>query len=416
MAQERLQLKINRKHLMALRNCLFVGLRKLNLGLILFTVTIPVFSSNQTSPLVSNEKSASDSIQPHTETLTSAEIASTKILSEETPQHTDEKNEEPKENQESNELDDNSETSRENIGDPFKDESNIEQNNLSIERSKIAIHKGAVNFANWIDGFFGEADQEKSAKYDQLRMVNNFVYLQDQGITYRPRIKAKVNLPKLSKRTSLLFSNKNEGVQQDIEDDKETDNILETGDDEKVSAAINYEGGSYAESKFDFRVGVDSSFEVFSFIRHTLPLIERPSLELKNTNYFFWEDQKGTGISSYIELNSELDPNHLFRWKYGILRSEKSQGNEWRNRLSLVSRLSEDQWVAFELGANGNTDQSFDVENHWLSVRIRNKTSVDWLYAEIEPEFRYSREIDYLERELIFSLTFRLEIQFEEDS
>ena len=369
-----------------------------------------IVSVNLSLPFVGN--AASSQTQPDSDNLTTIKITDSQTADE--PLQPDDKNSK-KEKQQQNDKDAKNKTN-EAIDDPILNDAMQENNNLSLLESKQAIHKGAVNFANWVDGLFGNTEQKESAKYDQLRMINNFVYIDGQGMVYRPRVKAKVNLPRFSNRTSLLFSNKNEGVQEDIEDEKETDTILETEDEEKVSAAINYEGGTYDNSKFDFRVGLDSSFEAFTFIRHTLPIIETEDLELKNTNYVFWEDDKGNGVSSYLELNSEIDPNHLFRWKYGILRSEKSQGNEWRNRLGLVSRLSDDKWVSVELGANGNTERKVDVDNYWLSVRIRSQTSVDWLFAEIEPEFRYSREFDYVERELIFSLTFRLEIQFEEDS
>lgn len=369
-----------------------------------------IVSVNLSLPFAGN--AASSQTQPDSDNLTTIKITDSQTADE--PLQPDDKNSK-KEKQQQNDKDAKNKTN-EAIDDPILNDAMQENNNLSLLESKQAIHKGAVNFANWVDGLFGNTEQKESAKYDQLRMINNFVYIDGQGMVYRPRVKAKVNLPRFSNRTSLLFSNKNEGVQEDIEDEKETDTILETEDEEKVSAAINYEGGTYDNSKFDFRVGLDSSFEAFTFIRHTLPIIETEDLELKNTNYVFWEDDKGNGVSSYLELNSEIDPNHLFRWKYGILRSEKSQGNEWRNRLGLVSRLSDDKWVSVELGANGNTERKVDVDNYWLSVRIRSQTSVDWLFAEIEPEFRYSREFDYVERELIFSLTFRLEIQFEEDS
>jgi hypothetical protein len=369
-----------------------------------------IVSVNLSLPFAGN--AASSQTQPDSDNLTTIKITESQTADE--LLQPDDKNSK-KEKQQQNDKDAKNKTNNA-IDDPILNDAMQENNNLSLLESKQDIHKGAINFANWVDVLFGNTEQNESAKYDQLRMINNFVYIDGQGMVYRPRVKAKVNLPRFSNRTSLLFSNKNEGVQEDIEDEKETDTILETEDEEKVSAAINYEGGTYDNSKFDFRIGLDSSFEAFTFIRHTLPIIETEDLELKNTNYVFWEDDKGNGVSSYLELNSEIDPNHLFRWKYGILRSEKSQGNEWRNRLGLVSRLSDDKWVSVELGANGNTERKVDVDNYWLSVRIRSQTSVDWLFAEIEPEFRYSREFDYVERELIFSLTFRLEIQFEEDS
>lgn len=283
-----------------------------------------------------------------------------------------------------------------------------------IEESKDAIYQGAVDFAKWVDNFFGERQELEDAGYDYLRLVNRVIILEEETIKYRPRIKAKVHLPQFNKKTSLLFSNDraSSGEKSEFEENQRD----RLNDDENLSAAINYETDIYAQSKFDFRLGIDSHLDTFAFIKHTMPLYESDDLEIRNFNYFFWEEDQGFGLKVQLELNKVLDESNLFRWKYSTLRAEKSDGTEWYNRFSLISRMSEEKWIAYELGINGDTLQSYAVENYRFSVRFRNRTTVEWLYFEVEPEVRFIRTPESTDRELIAGVIFRLEVQFEKSN
>lgn len=282
-----------------------------------------------------------------------------------------------------------------------------------VEKSKDAIYQGAVDFAKWVDKFFGEQQELEDAGYDYLRMVNRLIILEGEAIKYRPRIKAKVHLPQFNNKTSLLFSNDRAASIDGSEFEENEKHLL--ADDENLSAAVNYESDTYAQSKFDFRLGIDSSLDTFAFIKHSMPLYESDKLEIRNFNYLFWEEEQGFGVKVQLELNKVLDEQNLFRWKYSTLRAEKSEGTEWYNLFSLVSQISEEKWIAYELGVNGDTEQSYHVENYRFSVRFRNQTSVDWLYFEVEPEVRYFRSPESPDRELVAGLIFRLEIQFEKN-
>ncbi len=289
----------------------------------------------------------------------------------------------------------------------------VKQPTNVIENSKDVIYQGAVDFAKWVDKFFGERQELEDASYDYLRLVNRVIILDGEKIKYRPRIKAKVHLPQFNNKTSLLFSNDRASSGDESKFEENQRNSL--NDNESLSAAINYETDVYDRSKFDFRVGIDSHIDTFAFIKHSMPLYESEDLEVRNFNYLFWEEDQGFGVKVQLEFNKVLDESNLFRWKYSTLRAEKSEGTEWYNRFSLVSRISEENWIAYELGINGDTEQSYKVENYRFSIRFRNRTNVDWLYFEVEPEVRLIRTPESLERELIAGVTFRLEIQFEKN-
>lgn len=293
----------------------------------------------------------------------------------------------------------------------------IEQPEETVEQtekdSRKIIYQNAVNFANWIDRFFGEKEELESAGYDYLRLINNLTFLEGEDPKYRPRIKAKLHLPQLSESTSLLFSTNRPDSNEDLDSNQNENDTLTDEQDDNVSAALNYATEAYANSKFDFRVGIDSSLETFAFIKQSVPLLEKENLEVRSFNYLFWEDEHGFGLATQLEVNHTIDDNNLFRWRYAIRRAEKSFGNEWQNKFSLVNQLSAENWIAYELRVKGDTEHQYDVESYRLSFRYRKKTSTDWLFFEFEPEVRYDRTPESLDRELIAGVTFRLEVQFE---
>jgi hypothetical protein len=283
---------------------------------------------------------------------------------------------------------------------------------VSIQR-KQKVYQSAVDFARWVDKFFGEEEALESASYDYLRMVNQVGWREDEGVNYRPRVRAKVRLPKIDKKFSLLFSDDSEQDQNTTEGDV-NQSLFDTNKQHKTSAALNYESDRYQNSKFDTRVGINSSFDSYALIKHSYQISQTAEHLFRNYNYLFWREGLGYGINPKIEFDKVLSENLLFRWKYSIMRAEKSLGNEWHNSLSILNRYSEESWLSYDFSINGKTDYDYDVETYRLAIRYRHQFDIKWLYFEIEPELLWHRKPEYTDRQLIPGLILRLEIQFED--
>jgi|GEM_PF-4628002 len=282
-----------------------------------------------------------------------------------------------------------------------------------VENKKM-IYESAIDFADWIDRFFGEEEELESASYDFLRLVNVLGWREGEGGNFRPRIKAKVNLPKIDKKFSLMFANSNETTSNEFEVDQNADVFQKNKDEKKASAAINYESNVYNNSKFDTRVGIDSSFDSFVLFKHSYQIYKSDTLLFRNFNYLFWKEKELFGFNPRLELDKVLSKTRLFRWKYSILRSEKSEGNEWKNTFSLVKRYSDERWLSYDLDIIGASEHQADVETYRFALRYRWQLDTKWLYFEIEPEFLWQRTPEDSERKLIPGILLRLEIQFEE--
>jgi len=283
----------------------------------------------------------------------------------------------------------------------------------SIKR-KQKVYNTAIDFAQWIDKYFGEAEELESASYDFLRLVNVIGWREGEGVAFRPRIKAKVNLPKIDKKFSLMFADSNEITSNQFNSEQNDDIFLNNKDVYKTSAALNYESDTYNNSKFDTRVGIDSSFDSFVLLKHTYQIYKSETLSLRNFNYLFWKEKERFGVNPRIELDKVINEDNLFRWKYSILRSEKSEGNEWRNTFSFVNRFSKESWLSYDFDIFGASEDEYDIETYRLALRYRRQLDIKWLYFEIEPEVLWQRKPEYSERKFVPGLILRLEVQFEE--
>ncbi len=285
-------------------------------------------------------------------------------------------------------------------------------NAQSEQGENSMVYRNAVEFANWVDNFFGDKKGLESASYDYLRLINRLVIREGESPEFRPRVKAKVILPQMSNTTSLLFSNDRSSDNKDFAAQELEQNDTNE-DNNKLSASINFQTKSSMKSKIDYRLGLDSSLDIFAFARHTKPWVDTETLDIENANYLFWEEENGFGVATEFELNKVLNEQNLFRWKYSLLRAEKSRGNEWKNRFTLVDHVADTTWITYDLSIKGKTEYDFDVEQYRIAVRYRNKTPINWLYYEIEPEIRFMRNERYLEREMVPGIAIRLEVQFE---
>jgi len=306
-------------------------------------------------------------------------------------------------NTKANEQNENTETTE-------PEQAQIGTNEKTADTRKV-VYQSAVEFANWFDSFFGQSEELEDADFDYLRFRNDFIFREGESPRYRPKIKAKVRLPQLSNRVSLIVSN-------EPKDDKTYEgdgSNLETTSDRinDTSAAINYESDVYSLSKFDFRVGLGSGLKPFSFARHTLQAYKSETLTIKNYNYLIWKEEDGLGLSTKWKLSKVISPKRLFRWGYFFLRAEKTRGNEWSTGVAIVDQLADEKWIAYQLGANGESELDWDVTEYRLSLRYRMKTEIDWLFFEIEPAYSYVKTIEQPEGGFVPSIKFRFEIKLE---
>lgn len=275
------------------------------------------------------------------------------------------------------------------------------------------VYDTALSIANWVDESFGNSEALESASYNYLRMINQVSWREGEYSKYKPRVKAKVHLPKINRKYSLIFADEDSLIDSESHFSDNQASQQSVKNEREGAAALNIESGVHERYKFDTRIGLDSHVKIFAMLKHSFDVHESQNLSIRNYNYLFWRDRKGYGANFKFEVDRIIHETLFFRWGYSVLRAEKSKGNEWGNSFSLIHLHGGESLISYDVNMYGASEDPYDVEVYRLAVKYRRQLAVDWLFLEIEPEILWRRTLESDDREAVPGMIFRLEIKFE---
>lgn len=275
-----------------------------------------------------------------------------------------------------------------------------------VDTSHAVITNQAQALTEWMDAFFGDPDYDLEQAESLLRLEFANEWDEEDGNDFDVRVRGKVQLPRISRRASLVFSD-HESDDLTAEERKDEDRVglqyqVRTGNRSRLDATIGWASGS-------LRPGVRYRNEGPINDETTYRYIQR--LQYEDGENFFTTGQ--------VDLNHILDESNILRWSNRAKWGEHTDGVEWRTRLSLrqARDIEARRPIAINYFAtiNGVTRPDAFVKNYRLGVIWRRQVYRDFLFLEIEPAFNYRRRKLEDDREPAWALTVRLEVALERD-
>ncbi|RLQ22308.1 hypothetical protein DWB85_08485 [Seongchinamella sediminis] len=275
-----------------------------------------------------------------------------------------------------------------------------------VDTSHTAVADQAQAMVEWMDNFFGDPayDLEKAESYLRLELENDWE--QDEGSDLGLRLRGKVQLPKISQRVDLLFSDEDD----DIDDNEERE------DSDNISLQYNVREGT--RSRFDATMGF-SSGNLKPGVRYR----NEGDLDFGRRYRFIqrlqYEDGEKFFTIGQADLYQSFNTRDVLRWSNRVKWGETTEGVEWRTRLSLFQRFNPDSERPLALNhfvsVRGETRPTSFIKNYRLGTIWRRQVYRDFLFLEVEPAMNYRRR-DYQDtRELSWSFMVRLEIALSRD-
>lgn len=263
------------------------------------------------------------------------------------------------------------------------------------------------NLAEWIDNFFGDASTEEEAPYSTLRLRIEQDWDERDKFDTDVRLRGKVYLPKLNRRLSLLFS----------DDDGETgqDDLLTDERNSPDDVALQYTARERKYYRLDFKVGIRSSGDPKTSVRYKY---ERPFLDHyigRFSQDVRYRGGEGFGSRTRFDLDRIIDETHLLRWFNKADWEEEESGVSWDTGVSYTKRLSHKRAVSYYISAGGETQPYGITNSYGLGVRYRQNVLRPWLFAEVQPSYRWQKDNDIRDREGRAAIFLRLEAVFEKD-
>ena len=275
-----------------------------------------------------------------------------------------------------------------------------------VDTSHSAVADQAQAAVEWMDDFFGDPtyDLEKAESYLRLEFENDWE--QGEGNDFGVRLRGKVQLPKISQRVDLLFSEE-EGDTVDREEREDIDNI---------SLQVNVREGD--RSRFDATMGF-SSGNLKPGVRYRNEGDLDFARRYRYVQRLQYEDGEKFFTLAQVDLFQTFNERDVLRWTNRSKGGENTEGVEWRTRLSLFQRFGQDSKRPLALNhfvsVRGETRPTSFIKNYRLGTVWRRQVYRDFLFVELEPAMNYRRR-DYEDsRELTWSFVARVEIALSRD-
>ena len=264
----------------------------------------------------------------------------------------------------------------------------------------------AQALTEWMDNFFGDPEYNLEQAESQLRLEIINEWDEEDGYETSPRLRGKVQLPKISKRLDIVFS----GEDSDFDSEEDRRN----NDD---GIALQYRLNEGRRSRYDLTLGWSSGPRPGFKYRYQGSFDERNSYRFIERIQYEIDD--GFISKSQLDLNRALSPDNLIQWSNQITYGEDTDGVEWRSRVSLRQRRDTDSdrptALNYIAAVNGITSPHSFVKNYRLAILWRRQVYRDYLFLELEPGYNFRKRKNEDDRNTAASLTVRLEFALQRD-
>lgn len=280
-------------------------------------------------------------------------------------------------------------------------------NTTWLDASHEYVIDNADNIAAWMDNFFGVARAEEEAPYSTLRLRLEQEWDEIDGWESGVKLRGKVHLPRLNKRLSLLFS----------DDDERTgsDDLLIDKQDSPNDVALQYTARERKHYRLDFKVGIRSSLHPKTSVRYRYEYPLRETLIGRFSEEILYRGDDGFGSRTRLEFDKILSKDKVVQWYNRLDWEEEKDGLWWNSGVSLNRRLSNKRALSYYIAASGATKPDYFTRSYGLGMRYRQNIYKHWLFAEVQPSYRWRRANFEDDRKGAATILFRIEAVFTRD-
>ena len=277
-----------------------------------------------------------------------------------------------------------------------------------LDTGQSYISGRADNIAEWMNHFFGDVRTEEEAPYSTLRLRIEQEWDEEDKFDSDVKLRGKVYLPNLNKRISLLFSDEDSG-------ETGSDDLLIDEKDRPDDVTLQIRAAESKNSRVDFRLGIRSTGHPKASVRYHYnhPISEKLLGTYSEELLYLGDD--GFSARTRIEFDRIVSETLLFQWHNRFDWKEQISGLTWDTSVSLDKKLSDKQVIGTFIGFNGRTKPDNRVDNYQVGLRYRQNIFRPWLFFEVQPSYRWSKEYPDTHRESAAVVLFRLEAAFHRD-
>lgn len=286
-----------------------------------------------------------------------------------------------------------------------------------LDRTQQAVFGITAGAAQKVDSFFGSADVEEEATVSRGRLSVGTQWDEYNDLKKRVRLRARVALPAINERTSLIFGSGDANELVDGSGDDEVDSLpsrFRDFDDEDWLLGVGYARDASLERGWSFGAGVELKAPLEPYLRATYrwnkPIGDDWLLRVRPR--LFLQSQRGAGLSLSNTLDHALNENWLLRLRTVAVVEEDVEGVAWTSKLIAYQNLSDESAMSYALYSTGETDYEVPVRDYGIELRYRRQVFREWFFVEYLAYLSWPREFLSEEREPVVGVGIEFEMQF----
>ncbi|HUF22197.1 MAG TPA: hypothetical protein VMP00_15765 [Burkholderiales bacterium] len=274
---------------------------------------------------------------------------------------------------------------------------------------------GAVcRSARWFDSFFGEERYDDEALGIRGRLILGVEERERVGMTFTPRFSARVPLPNLNERVSLLIERDDEDRTIVGRTDAEQDVLTPPPSfrDETTQLALGY-----LRRNVNLRAGVRLSggaLDAFTRARYREEFLQTARTQWLFSQSLFWRQQEGFGETTTLDFEAKPSVPSLIRWFNAATWSESTTGLSWVSGVTFYRNIGTGKAFLIEPSLQGQTDLPVDISSYGGRVAYRQTMGRSWLIGEAFTGYAWPKFTAGETRHSQFFVGVRVELLFGE--
>lgn len=286
-----------------------------------------------------------------------------------------------------------------------------------LDRTQQAVYGVTSGTAQRIDSFFGSADVEEQATVSRGRLAVGGRWDERESLQERVRLKARVALPAINERTSLLFGRGEGDELVDGSGDEIIDSLptrFNDFDNDDWLLGIGYTRNASLKRGWSFGTGVKLASPLEPFARATY----RWNKSLADDWLWrveprvFVQSQRGAGLSLQNTIDHAVNENWLLRSSSFAVVEDDVEGVAWTSKFIAYQNLTNNSAMSYAVYSTGETDAEVAVRDYGVEMRYRRKVLREWLFIEYLVYLRWPREFLIEERKAVAGVGIEFEMQF----
>lgn len=275
-----------------------------------------------------------------------------------------------------------------------------------LDKSHSYVSDNGDALAEWLDSFFGTRQSDIESAHSLLRVALIYEADEDKDDEVKVKVRGKIQLPRLSKRFSLIFTG---------EDDDDNDPIADTVDENTDNqVGLQYQLKENRRSSYDAFFTVNSSIKYKTGVRYRYNYAPTEKFYTRFIQEFAYQQEDKAGSQTRLDLNYLMAENRLLRWRNRVLYGQETEGAEWRTQVSWQQRLAPTKAMTYSVGMNGITDPTRLIKSYGPGVRYRQNVFREYLFFDIVTGYGWRKTDPDSSRKGAWSFEIQLEMFFED--